>query len=112
MNAERTQPPTGKRPRRNYSKAELAYAVAVGRQIREHRVRLGLSAEKLAHSAGVALVTQFRREKGEMMVTAAEICRYAVIFGCQPSDLLPPLLGADKKPVGPSSGAKKTPGGG
>jgi transcriptional regulator with XRE-family HTH domain len=91
MTAPREHATAGKRPRRNFTEAELAYAAAVGQRIYEQRKKLKLSTEALAHRAGVVSITQYRREKGLMMVTTPDLHRYAVIFGCQPGDLLPPI---------------------
>ncbi len=109
MKPEKEQATAGKRPRRNFTEAELAYAAAVGQRIREQRMRLKLSTEALAHRAGVVSITQYRREKGIMTVTTPDLCRYAVIFGCQPGDLLPSFTDVESKAGTQRGGSKKKP---
>jgi hypothetical protein len=71
-----------------------------------HRRRLKLSNEALAQRLGVVSITQYRRETGRMAVTTPDLFRYAMVFGCQPADLLPPVTLPEKN-TGNSRVARK-----
>ena len=100
MKVKKEQATACKRPPRNFTEAESAYAAVVAKRIREQRKRLRLLTEALADRARMSSsITQYRREKGIMGRSSPQIllCRYAMIFGCQPGDLLPPFTAVASK---------------
>ncbi|MDP9263462.1 MAG: helix-turn-helix domain-containing protein [Acidobacteriota bacterium] len=60
----------------------------LGRAIRERRIALGLSQEKLAEKAGLHWTYLGSVERGERNVSLINILRIARALGVTPSDLL------------------------
>ncbi len=62
--------------------------VVVGRKLREHRTRLGLSQERLADDLGFHRTYLGSVERGERNLTLASVEQLAARLGVDPFDLL------------------------
>ncbi|MEG9227516.1 helix-turn-helix domain-containing protein [Aeromicrobium sp. Sec7.5] len=62
--------------------------VVVGRKLREHRTRLGLSQERLADDLGFHRTYLGSVERGERNLTLASVEQLAARLGVDPLDLL------------------------
>lgn len=68
----------------------MDWNAVVGRNVREHRHALGLSQEKLALEADVALRHIGMIEQGRQNATVAMLAKLAKALKVQPADLLKP----------------------
>lgn len=64
---------------------------AVGIKIRNARQRHRQSAERVAKRLGMSRVGLTHIEKGRNNINAIQLWKLACVFGCSPSDLLPPI---------------------
>ena len=78
--------------------------VALGRAVRDLRVRSGISQEELAHRGGMHRTYLGGIERGERNPSYANLRRLAGALGVRPSELLARAEGAEH-PDRPSSGA-------
>ncbi len=62
--------------------------IIVGRKLREHRTRLGLSQEQLAEDLGFHRTYLGSVERGERNLTLASVEQLAARLGVDPLDLL------------------------
>ena len=62
--------------------------IIVGRKLREHRLRLGLSQERLAEDLGFHRTYLGSVERGERNLTLASVEQLAERLGIDPLDLL------------------------
>jgi len=62
--------------------------IIVGRKLREHRLRLGLSQERLAEDLGFHRTYLGSVERGERNLTLASVEQLAARLGIDPLDLL------------------------
>jgi transcriptional regulator with XRE-family HTH domain len=78
------------------SDAWSTYARALGTNMNRARIAKGLSQERLAHEAGIALFTYQKMEKGESNPgkpanpTLRVLMALAAVLGTEVADLLPP----------------------
>jgi transcriptional regulator with XRE-family HTH domain len=76
--------------------------VAFGQRLREVRLKVGVSQEKLAELAGLHRTYVSTVERGLKNISIVNIARLAAALDVEPADLMPPLPKKPAKSRGPA----------
>jgi transcriptional regulator with XRE-family HTH domain len=75
---------------------------AFGQRMREVRLKVGVSQEKLAELAGLHRTYVSTVERGLKNISIVNIARLAAALNVEPADLMPPLPKKPARPRGPA----------
>ena len=67
---------------------EKKFLQNLGAIIKRRRSSKEITADEAARCLGLTITTQFRRESGVASMPVEDLVRYAIVFGCKPSDLI------------------------